>query len=110
MAWHERAGAESGTGETNAFRRLLICELKFFGGGGALGAAFLFHVLGAIGDFVVDFFDFEREVKILGMLCVFFEERIAFGFQVVAFFLPGTGHSKHVIVPGNSVRHFWICR
>jgi hypothetical protein len=39
-----------------------------FGGGGSgalLGAAFLFDVLGAVGDFVVDGFDFAGEVEIL---------------------------------------------
>lgn len=64
-----------------------------------LGAAFLFDVLGAIGDFVVEAFDFQSETEILGMLCVFFEERIPLGFQIVAFFLPDTGFGEHARTP-----------
>jgi hypothetical protein len=65
--------------------------VEFPGGrGGALGAAFLFDVHGAICDFVVDLFDFESEVKFLGMLGVFFEKRVTLRFQIVAFFLPNS--------------------
>ena len=86
---------------------LLRGGLKFpGGGGGALGAAFLFDVLGAIGNFVVEALDFQSETKILGMLCIFFEERIPLGFQIVAFFLPDTGFGEHAKTPRWSVRLF----
>jgi hypothetical protein len=85
--------------------------VKFFGRrGGALGAAFVLHVLGAIGDFVVDFLDFQSEMKFLGMLCVFLKKRIAFSFQVVAFFLPDPCNCEHVIVPACSVHAFLVYR
>jgi hypothetical protein len=42
-------------------------------GGTLLGAPFLFDVLGALGDIVVDFFDFASEMKILGIVLVCFE-------------------------------------
>jgi hypothetical protein len=74
-------------------RLLLGSCVEFPGGrGGALGTAFLFDMLGAIGDFVVDFLDFECEVKFLGVLGVFFEKRVTPGFQIVAFFLPDSGN------------------
>jgi hypothetical protein len=66
---------------------------------GTLGTAFLLDVLGAVGNFVVDLLDFEREVKLLGVLGVFFEERVAFGFQIVAFFLPDSCYCQHVNGP-----------
>jgi len=69
---------------------LMGCQLLFRRRGGALGAAFLFHVHGAIRDFVVDLFNFQSEVEFLGVLGVFFKERVPLGFQVVAFFLPDT--------------------
>jgi hypothetical protein len=70
----------------------------------------MLYVLGAIGNFVVDLFNFEGEVKFLGMLCVFFEKRVTFGFQVVAFFLPDTRNCQHVIGLSSSVHPFLVCR
>jgi len=53
----------------DCFCGLLGSYMEFLGwGSGALGASFLFHVLGALGNFVVDLFDFEGEVKFTGML------------------------------------------
>jgi hypothetical protein len=58
--------------EANTF--LLGGGVEFLGWrGGALGAAFLFYVLRAVGNFVVHLFDFESQVKILGMLGILFE-------------------------------------
>ncbi len=51
--------------------------MKFLcGGSGSFGASFLFHMLRAIGNFVVDLLDLQREMKFIGMLCVLFEKRI----------------------------------
>lgn len=85
--------------------------MELFGGcGGTLGASFMLYVLGAIGDFVIDLLDFKGEVKFIGMLCVFFEKRVTFGFQVVAFFLPDTCNCEHVVTLASSVRSFLVCR
>ena len=70
----------------------------------------MLHVLSAIGNFVIDLFDFEGEVKFFGVFCVFFEKRVTFGFQVVAFFFPDTSNSQHVIALMSSVRSFLVCR
>ena len=78
--------------------------------GGALGAAFVFHVLGAIGDFIVDLLDFQSEMKFFRMFCVFLEKRISFSFQVVAFFLPDPCNCEHVIVSATSVHAFLVYR
>jgi hypothetical protein len=66
---------------------------------GTFRTAFLFDVLGAVGNFVVDLFDFEGEVKFLGMFRILFEERVALGLQVVAFFLPDSCYCQHVNGP-----------
>jgi hypothetical protein len=51
------------------------CDEFGGGGGGALlGAPFLFYVLGALGDFVIDRFDFPGKVKIFRIPCVGLEE------------------------------------
>jgi len=84
--------------------------MELFDGGSALGTAFLLDVLGAIGNFVVDFFDFEREMKFLGMFCVLFEKRVALGLEVVAFFLPDSCYCQHVNGPLRSVRSFRVYR
>jgi hypothetical protein len=66
------------------------------GGGGALfGAAFLFDVLGAVGDFIVEGFDFAGQGKIVGIFGVGIEERVSFRFQGIAFFLPDAGDGDH---------------
>lgn len=50
------------------FRFLLGDWMKFLGGrGGALGTAFPFYVVGAVGDFVIELLDFQGQVKILGV-------------------------------------------
>jgi len=68
------------------------------------------HLLRAIGNFVVDLFDLEGQMKFLGMLCIFFEKRVTFGFQVVAFFLPDSGNCEHVMALRSSLRPFLDCR
>ena len=70
----------------------------------------MFHVLCAIGDFIIDLFDFQSEVKFLRMLCVFLEKRITFSFQIVAFFLPDPSNGEHVIVSAASVHAFLVYR
>jgi hypothetical protein len=84
---------------------------EFAGGGGGalLGAAFLFDVLGAVGDFIIEGFDFSGEVKILRVFGVGGEERIPLGFQFVAFLFPDTGSSNHGFNLGTSVRLFMVC-
>jgi hypothetical protein len=67
-------------------------------------------VLGAIGDFVVDGFDFAGEVKILRVLCVRGEERVPSDFQVIVFLLPNTCSSNHGFNSGMSVRLFMVGR
>ena len=42
------------------------------------GAAFLFDVLGKIGNLVVEVFDFASEMDILRVLCVGFKESVSF--------------------------------
>jgi hypothetical protein len=56
-------------------------------------------MLRAIGNFVVDLLDLQREVKFIGMLCIFFEKRIPFGLQVIPFFLPDSRYCQHVFGP-----------
>ena len=55
-----------------AFTLLLGCcdELAGGGSGALLRSPFLFYVLGVLGNFVIDLFDFTSEVKILRILCV----------------------------------------
>ena len=81
-----------------------------FGGGSGtlLGAAFLFDVLGAVGDCVVDGFDFAGEVEILRISCVGLEQGVSLGFQVVAFLFPNTASSNHGLNLGTSVRSFVV--
>src|SRR5271155_5888369 len=78
--------------------------------GGALGAAFVLHGMGAIGGFIVDLLDFQSEMKFFRMFCVFLEKRISFSFQVVAFFLPDPCNCEHVIVSATSVHAFLVYR
>jgi hypothetical protein len=49
-----------------------VSGYEFAGGGdGALPrSSFLFYVLGALGNFVVDLFDFSSQVILMRMLCV----------------------------------------
>ena len=101
------ARSRGGSGEI----LLLMWRQLFFGWrGGALGAAFVFYVLCAIGDFIVDLFDFQSEMKFSRMLCIFLEKRISFRFQVVAFFLPDPCNCEHVIVSATSVHVFLVYR
>ena len=53
---------------------------EFAGGGGGalLGAAFLFDVLGKLGNLVVEVFDFASEMDILRVFCVGFKESVSF--------------------------------
>jgi len=62
-------------GRLAAFKFLLGgCDESAGGGCGALlRSSFLFHVLGALGNFVIDLFDFPSQVKILRILCVSLE-------------------------------------
>jgi hypothetical protein len=80
------------------------------GGGALLGAALLLDVLGAVGDFVIDGFDFAGEMDVLRVLCVGREQRVSLGFQVVAFLFPNTGSNNHRINLGTSVRSFVVWR
>ena len=96
---------------TGARRSLLLLSGDEFGGGGGgalLGAAFLFDVQGAVGDFVVEVFDFAGEVEILRVFSVSREERVPLGLQVVAFLFPNTGSSNHGYNLGTSVRSFAV--
>ena len=88
---------------------MLLSGDEFAGGGGGalLGAAFLFDVLGAVGDFVVEILDFAGEVEILRVFGVGREERVPLGFQVVAFLLPNTGSSNHGLNLGNQCALFY---
>jgi hypothetical protein len=94
-----------------ARKSLLLLWGDEFGGRGSgalLGAAFLFHVLGAFGDFVVEGFDFAGEVKVLRVLGVGFEQRVSLGLQIVAFLFPDTGYGNHGFNLGSSVRYFAV--
>jgi hypothetical protein len=85
---------------------------EFAGGGGGalLGSTFLLDVRGAHGDFVIDIFDFASKMKIFGIFRVGREERVSPGFQVVTFFLPGTGNCHHGVNLATSVRSFIVYR
>lgn len=71
------------------------------------GSAFLFDVLGEIGDLVVQVFDFAGEMDILRVSGVRLEECVSFGFQIVAFLFPKTCGSNHVMDLGISVHPFF---
>jgi hypothetical protein len=73
---------------------------------GPFRSPFLFYVLGAVGNFVIDLFDFSREVKILRILCVRFEKGVPLRFQVVAFFLPYACSCHHGLNLRTSVHLF----
>lgn len=83
--------------------------MKFLSGrGGALRASFLFHMLRAIGNFVVDPFDLQRQLKFLGMVRVFLEKRVPLALQVVPFFLPNSCHCRHMIGPCKQCAPFFL--
>jgi hypothetical protein len=65
-------------------------------------------VLGAVGDFVIDVFDFAGEMKVLRILGVAFEEGVPLLFKVVAFLLPETGNCHHGVDLRTSVRSFVV--
>ena len=75
-----------------------------------LGASFLFDVLGAVGDFVVDGFDFAGEVEILRVLGVGGEEPVSPGLQIVSLLFPNTSGGNHGYDLGTSVRSFVVWR
>ena len=65
----------SGSAWNSASSVLLWSCDKFTGGGSGalLRSSFLFNVLGTLGNFVIDVFDFSSEVKVLRILGVGFE-------------------------------------
>ena len=50
------------------------------GGSGPLCSSFLFYLLGELGNFVIDRFDFSSQVKILRVPGIGFEQRVPLGF------------------------------
>jgi len=87
--------------------RLVFCWSRGQRLGLAFRQVFSPHLIGAVGNFVINLLDFQSKLKIMRISRISLEQRVPLNVQVFPLFLPEIPACQCMVPHGTSVDAFW---